>query len=156
MSYTILPFTVMNNLTLWPWNLSQVGSLSPSSSGSYPTRAFGSSRPQPATHPLSSVVLPKPAGAEIRVSLRWMPAFSRSIRRGRGTSSGRTGGIWSLVCKSGVDTCFAPGVPQVTLRRLYHWPDQGTTETYAACVPLTPGTIVALERVLRNYSGWEE
>ena len=61
MSYIILPFTVMNNLTLWSWNLSQLGSLSPSSSESYATRAFGSSRPQAATHSLSSVVLPKPA-----------------------------------------------------------------------------------------------
>ena len=50
---------------------------------------------------LNSVVLPKLAGAEMSVSLRWSPAFSRSIRRGRDTSlalspvegSGRTGGI---------------------------------------------------------------
>jgi hypothetical protein len=64
MSYIILPFTVMNNSTLWPWNLSQLGSLSPLSSESHATRAFDSSRPQAATHSLSSVVLPKPAGAD--------------------------------------------------------------------------------------------
>ena len=28
--------------------------------------------------------------------------------------------------------------------------------THAAFVPLTPETIVALERVLRDYSAWEE
>jgi hypothetical protein len=43
----------------------RVGSLSPSSSDSQATRTFGSVRSQPATHSLTSVVLPKPAGAEI-------------------------------------------------------------------------------------------
>ena len=41
---------------------------------------------------LRSVVLPKPAGAERRVSLRCRPSFSRSIRRGRRTILGRGGG----------------------------------------------------------------
>jgi hypothetical protein len=50
---------------------------------------------------LNSVVLPNPAGAETSVSLRSKPAFNRSIRRGRETSSGRGGGIKSLVFKSG-------------------------------------------------------
>jgi hypothetical protein len=36
--------------------------------------------------------LPKPAGAEISVSLRFTPTFNRSIKRGRDTNSGRTGG----------------------------------------------------------------
>ena len=35
---------------------------------------------------MNAVVLPKPAGAEMRVSLRFSPAFNRSIRRGRETS----------------------------------------------------------------------
>ena len=47
----------------------------------------------PETHSPTSVVLPKPAGAETRVNLRWSPSFSRATRRGRDTSSGRMGGI---------------------------------------------------------------
>lgn len=50
---------------------------------------------------LNSVALPKLAEAEMRVSLPCSPAFNRSIRRGRETSSGRRGGIKSLVFKSG-------------------------------------------------------
>ena len=46
-----------------------------------------------ATHSLTSVDLPKPAGAEMRVSLPCRPSFSRSIRRGRRTTLGRGGGI---------------------------------------------------------------
>ena len=65
-----------------------VGSLSPWSSDS---QAAG--RSQPATHALTSVVLPKPAGAEMRVSLRCKPSFRRLLKRGRGTRSGRGGGI---------------------------------------------------------------
>ena len=68
---------------------------------------------QPATHSLSSVVLPKPVGAEKRVSLRWSPSFSRSTKRGRGTSSGRTGGsrIWfSRGCQSA--SPFPPHSPK--------------------------------------------
>ena len=41
---------------------------------------------------LNSVVLPKPAGAEMTVSLRLRPACNRSISSGRGASSARTGG----------------------------------------------------------------
>ena len=72
----------------------RAGSLSPASSDSQAT-----GRSQPATHSLTSVVLPKPAGAEMRVSVRpkpWLwrrPSFSRSIRRGRRTTLGRGGGI---------------------------------------------------------------
>src|SRR5207253_5801985 len=76
----------------------RVGSLSPSSSDSQAT-----CRSQPATHSLRSVVLPKPAGAESRVSLRCRPSFSRAIRRGRRTTFGRGGGIYSFVAKIGVD-----------------------------------------------------
>jgi hypothetical protein len=38
------------------------------------------------------------------------------------------------------------------------WRLQGTTRyfAHAAFVPLTPGTIVDLERVLRNYTEWEK
>ena len=43
-------------------------------------------------HSLTSVVLPKPAGAEMRVSLRCRPAFNRSIRRGRRTTLAEAGG----------------------------------------------------------------
>ena len=59
----------------------------------------GGALPIASTHSLTSVVLPKPAGAEMRVSLRAIPSFrqrpalSSSIRRGRETSSGRAGGI---------------------------------------------------------------
>src|SRR4030042_1358736 len=78
----------------------RVGSLSPSSSDSQAT-----GRSQPATHSLTSVVLPKPAEAEMRVSLRpeERPSFSRSIRRGRRTILDRGGGIYSFVAKIGVD-----------------------------------------------------
>jgi len=48
---------------------------------------------QLAIHSLTSVVFPKPAGAEMRTSLRCRPALNCSIRRGRETNSGRTGGI---------------------------------------------------------------
>ncbi len=66
--------------------------------GRYPLRPVTARQPvvsQPATHSLTSVVLPKPAGAEIRVSLRpaERPSFSRSIRRGRRTTLGRGRGI---------------------------------------------------------------
>jgi len=35
-------------------------------------------------HSVTKAVSPKPAGAEMSVSLRCNPAFNRSIRRGRG------------------------------------------------------------------------
>jgi len=38
------------------------------------------------------VVLPNPAGAEMRVSGRVNPSAKRAIRRERGTSVGRAGG----------------------------------------------------------------
>jgi hypothetical protein len=52
---------------------------------------------------LTSVVLPKPAGAEMRASLRCRPSFSRSIRRGRRTAFDGGGGIKSLVARIAVD-----------------------------------------------------
>jgi hypothetical protein len=57
------------------------------------------------THSSSSVVLPKPGGAEIRVSFRApppSPALSRSIRCGRCTILRLGGGIWSFEVKSTV------------------------------------------------------
>ncbi|MCD4753524.1 MAG: hypothetical protein K8R40_10670 [Anaerolineaceae bacterium] len=56
----------------------QDGALSPLSNDSQAT-----SLPQPAIHSLTSVVFPKPAGAEMRVSLHSKPSFNRSIRRVR-------------------------------------------------------------------------
>ena len=56
-----------------------------------------------AIHSLTSVVLPKPAGAEMSASLRCRPSLSRSIKRGRGTALGRGGGMYSLVAKTGTD-----------------------------------------------------
>jgi len=50
------------------------------------------------------VVLPKPAGAAMSVSLRCNPSFIRSVRRGRRTTFGRSGGMYSFVANSGVDT----------------------------------------------------
>src|SRR6266516_2452706 len=76
----------------------RAGSFSPSSSDS---QAVG--RSIKATHSLTSVVFPKPAGAEMRVSLRCRPSFSRSIRRGRLTTFGRGRGIYSFVARMGVD-----------------------------------------------------
>ena len=60
---------------------SDVGSLSPSSSDSQAT-----GRPQPATHSLTSVVLPKPAGAEMSVSLRPAESPRSAARSGGGAA----------------------------------------------------------------------
>ena len=68
--------------------MNRAGSLSPLSSDSHATGI-----PQLAIHSLTSVVLPKPAGAEMRVSLPTNPSIHRSIRRGRRTILGRDGGI---------------------------------------------------------------
>ena len=46
---------------------------------------YSIANPKWEAHSLSSVVLPKPAGAETSVSLRVTPSFSRSVRRGRET-----------------------------------------------------------------------
>src|SRR5437868_13530408 len=77
-----------------------MGSFSPSSSDSHAVRALG--RSIPSTHSLTSVVLPKPAGAAMRVSLRCRPALSRSSKRGRLTTSGRSGGRYSFVARMDV------------------------------------------------------
>ncbi len=55
------------------------------------------------SHLLGSMVLPKPAGAEIIVSLRLSPLFNCSIRRGRGTIFGGIKGTWSLVFSNGAN-----------------------------------------------------
>src|SRR3972149_6603096 len=61
---------------------------------------------QSSIHLLTSVVLPKPAGAEISITpgLRCKPSFKRSIRRGRRTTFSRGRGIYSLVARIGEDT----------------------------------------------------
>src|SRR5262249_7259429 len=45
-----------------------------------------------ASHSLTSVVFPNPAGAEMTVSLRRRLAYSRAVRRGRRKTFGRDGG----------------------------------------------------------------
>jgi hypothetical protein len=54
-------------------------------------------------HSLTNVVLPKPAAAEISVTRQPIanPSFSRSIKRGRGTTPGRDGGMYSFVARIG-------------------------------------------------------
>jgi hypothetical protein len=56
-----------------------------------------------ASQALTSVVFPKPAGAEMRVSLWCSPSFSRSSSRGRRTTLGRGRGIYSFVARTIVD-----------------------------------------------------
>jgi len=65
---------------------------------------------------LSSVVFPNPAEAERIVSLRDKPVFNFSIRRGRNTSSGRDGGMASLVFRIGSDTKKFPGLSKMILK----------------------------------------
>src|ERR671916_3403486 len=72
-----------------------MGSLSSSSSDTQPLR-----RPPAARsfdHSISRVVLPNPAGAEMRVSFRPDSCSSFSVNRGRETSFGRATGGRSLV-----------------------------------------------------------
>ena len=83
--------------------------------GRYPLRPATARRSVarfPATHSLTSVVFPKPAGAEMRVSLRCRPSFSRSIRRGRLTTFGRSGGIYSFVARIGVTFSLLQRLPR--------------------------------------------
>jgi hypothetical protein len=56
--------------------------------------------PRAATTAVSSVVLPKPAGAEMRVSEACEARWIKSIRRGRATSSRRGMGTSSFVSSS--------------------------------------------------------
>ncbi len=78
----------------WVWRAAityvqnRVGSLSLTSSDS---QATGASRCR--IHSASSVVLPKPAGAERSVSLWGRLLLNRAIKCGRGTTVGRAGGI---------------------------------------------------------------
>jgi hypothetical protein len=77
------------------------GSLSPPSSDSQATAPWGEPDTcRPWIHSANRVVLPKPAGAEIRVSLRCSPWLRRSTRRGRRTRLRRRGGMWSFVVRS--------------------------------------------------------
>src|SRR5918999_2861021 len=72
-----------------------MGSLSPSSSDTQPPRRPPALRSF--DHSLSRVVLPNPAGAEMRVSFRPDSCSSFSVNRGRETSFGRATGGRSLV-----------------------------------------------------------
>src|SRR3990172_9512081 len=89
--------------------MKRAGSLSASSSDNQATElphtCSGGQCLGLAIHSLSRVVLPKPAGAEMRVNLRpkERPSFNRSIRRGRRTIFGRGGGIYNFVAKIVVD-----------------------------------------------------
>jgi hypothetical protein len=73
------------------------GSVSPSSGDNQAT-----GRSIPSTQALTSVVFPKPAEEEIRVSLPCSPSFRRSSRRGRLTAFGRSRGRYSFVARIGV------------------------------------------------------
>ncbi|NJM06576.1 hypothetical protein HC891_10890 [Candidatus Gracilibacteria bacterium] len=65
-------------------------------------RQPGDRRAQPSSHWVSSVVLPKPAGAATSVSFRASPSLSRAIRWGRTIPFGRGGGRYNFVASSGV------------------------------------------------------
>ncbi len=62
-----------------------------------------------ACHSLIRVVLPKPAGAEMSVSGRVSTCANFSVRRKRGTQSGRIGGTNSFVFSSGSRAGILPG-----------------------------------------------
>src|SRR5262249_3320019 len=57
-----------------------------------------------ASHSVSSVVLPKPAGAETSTSFHEVPVPSRSLSRGRSTSARRDLGIYNFVSSSAIGT----------------------------------------------------
>src|SRR6266536_2492494 len=105
-----------------------------------------------ANQSLTSVVLPKPAGAAISVSLPLSPALKRSNRRGRATRSARAGGAYSLVAsRCGGRLCEAVergakvialaclGLPSVQRQAHAQW---------AGGLPL-----LALQRVLSGQRG---
>ncbi len=57
------------------------------------------------THSLTKVVLPNPAGAEMRLKGRQASARNRSVKRERGIRSGRVLGICSFVFNNALDIC---------------------------------------------------
>ena len=69
------------------------------------------------THSLISVVFPKPAGAEMKVSFAVSPSFSRSIRRDRGTVLARSGGMYNFVAKmvAGMSQVYSERIIEVSL-----------------------------------------
>src|SRR5579863_1050503 len=74
------------------------GSLSPRSSDNHAASRSPAGVAGPAaSHSLSSVVLPNPAGAETRTSLDAAPRSSRSLSRGRGTRPRRDPGTYNFV-----------------------------------------------------------
>src|SRR5215207_7688606 len=78
------------------------GWLSVSSGDSHATERRGVENA--VTHSVNSVVLPKPAGAEISVSRVWFPRLSCSLSRARATRPGRSLGMYNLVWMRGLAT----------------------------------------------------
>ena len=72
------------------------------SEGSSETHAVDQPAPWPAIHWATSVVLPKPGGADTSVSRDMTPRPRRSIRRARSTALGRGSGACSLVPRRSV------------------------------------------------------
>src|SRR4029450_11036321 len=110
---------------------------------------------------------------EIRVSLPCRASFSRSIRRGRGTTLGRGGGIKSFVANIGVDMdhyldcSWAPinscgtilGTAAKSLQRSNPWTPPGIFATCclyaqgdAQVVSSTPESITSQVRVIHRSS----
>ena len=73
--------------------------------------------PHPPIHSLKRVVLPKPAGAETRVSMLPRLSSSRPVSRGRATIPERAGGMYNLVFKS----TFITELPTLSHAALSHY-----------------------------------
>ena len=67
-----------------------------------------------ASHSVSSVVLPNPAGADTSVSADSAPRLRRSLSLGRATRPRRRLGTWSLVSSSGPAMTTAPQEPHAS------------------------------------------
>ena len=114
----------------------RAGSLSRSSSDSQAVRS------SPPTQSATSVVLPKPAGAETRVRAGWSTPSSRWRRRGRSTPPRRRG-VWSFDSRSGT---AAVAIAAGSTRRRVHLPDVRSMRSRvvedgwaAGCRPTRPG-----------------
>src|ERR671916_3234454 len=105
--------------------MKRTGSLSPSSSESQAT--YPSPPARSLNHSTSKVVLPKPAGAEIKVSLRPGSRSRLAVSRGRATSCGRAWEGRSLVDTSDSvvsDTWLTSGVYSTCDRPLFAIPGE--------------------------------
>ncbi len=71
-----------------------------SSAGSSETHAVRAASPRAAIHWATSVVLPKPGGADTSISFDVATRPRRSSRRARSTALGRGIGVWILVARS--------------------------------------------------------